>query len=594
MSVFDNINQVEVIKPRGSYQDLSHSVKLTTEVGRLTPTCCFLLAPGEKVRLKSDFFCRLAPMYAPLMDNFDIYSFWFADPWRLEWADLQDFITGGVDGDLDDTLYPTPKVRVKFKTETYVNRAGEVTQLTGADTYKAMCGTGSLADYLGMPVPIINPVDMSTTSDKWQDTIWPATPFRVYHRIWNDYFRNQNIEPEEWEYVDGDVHDLSPVYARLRYKNFNKDYFTSALPNTQLGDTIPLVIDSQVVFDRGSNSGDKVWVYNNTAQPASISGRDSADDPQQQLQLASKNASFAMPGYGTSSSNLAVEGDNGSQFAAFLDNSKSLKVNSSVTINNLRAAIAVQEFQELNARAGHRYIEYILAQYGVYSQDARLQRPEFLGGCSTPVNVSAVLQNSAPTSETDSGVLGSYAGYGQAVGNVPGVEFYTASEYTWIMNIICVVPHNSYMQGLPKHLDIQNRFDLPIPLLAGLGEQPILNKEVFFDCYDNSDRETYNNGTFGYTARYNQYRFLPDSIHGDFRETLNTWHLARLFSPSDRPELNAEFIKINPDEYNRVFNVTSSDFDHFMINIYHSIDAFRKIPRLGTPKLSANPSNMTV
>lgn len=524
----------------------------------------------------------MAAMYAPIMDNIDILSWTFAVPYRLVYADWPSFLTGGVNGDLSGNLYELPTVNINYKSKTYTNRANET--FTDID-YPALCGTGSLADYLNLCSPIFQN-GTSASEENLQDLDKTdnisAIPFRVYHKIWNDYFRNQNIEPEEWDYIDGGNHDLSPVYARLRYKNFSKDYFTSALPDTQLGDPRLIPFEAEVTYVNRAQ-GDTIFAQNNTANDITV------PRTAQIVAETGNNQEQVVPAHGGRTFIPKVVGDGNLTFS--LDNSKNLRViNASATINNLREAIAIQEFQELNMRAGHRYIEFIMANFGVHSRDARLQRAEYLGGHLTPINISAVIQQSQ---STQGNALGSYAGYGQAIGDVPGIDFYTADEHVMIMQIMCVVPHNSYMQGIPKYLDQRNRFDFPTPLLSGLGEQPIRNKEVFFDMY-NADRQAYNEDTFGYTARYNEYRFIPDSIHGDFRQTLNSWHLARLFNSDDRPELNTEFIKIDPLDYNRIFNVTSDDFDHFFIEVYHTIDAFRCIPRLGIPKMSANPGNQII
>lgn len=584
MANFENVNKIDVITPKHSYQDLSHTMKFSCDFGQLIPTSCFILAPNEKIQMKSDFFARMAPMYSPVMDGIDIYNWVFAVPLRLMYADFNDFLIGGADGTLSSS-YEFPTCNINLASGTYTNRAGE----TSSFDYRDVFGAGSLADYLGLPTPI-------TTAD-WsniKDLTMPVLPFRCYHKIWNDYFRNQNLEPEEFEYKDGGNHDLAPQYAVLRYKNFNKDYFTSALTNTQLGSAVEIPFEASVSYNTDNFHPSKIRWKSDTHW----SDPDDVEQEPYQIPIGASvvgedNISkFTNIGMNTATKGASVIGAEGS-----VDNSASLKVgNMTATIQNLRYAIALQQFQELNLRAGHRYVEFVMAHYGSSPADARLQRAEYLGGSRTPIQISAVVQQSATTTKEVSGqrvtdsALGELAGYGVSAGGYDGLEFYTSEEFTMIMSIACVVPHNSYMQGMPKHLDIRNRFDLPIPMFAGLGDQPIEKGEVYFNMWDN-DRVGKNQSTFGYTARYNQYRFLPDRIAGDFRTSLNSWHLARIWSYLNQPALNADFIKIDPEDYNRIFNVTSNDVNHFWIEVYHNIDAWRVIPRLGIPVMHINPTN---
>lgn len=580
MANFENVNKVDVITPRHSYQDLSHTMKYSCDFGQLIPTSCFLLAPNEKIRIKSDFFARMAPMISPLMDGIDIYNYVFACPIRLIYADFNSFLTGGRFGDLASD-YVMPLGNINLASDKYTNRAGVTYNNVG---YKDLFCAGSLADYLGFPTPI-TVSDFSNLKDITVDE-WP---FRVYHKIWNDYFRNQNVEDEEYEYTDGNLaHDIPPQYMQLRYKNFNKDYFTSALPFTQRGPAVEIPFEADVVYKSNEFHPSKIVFPTGTAWHENQTNMDEKQYKIPDLQGNSdvRDQLIGLTDVTTSENSLMGA-------AGAINNADSLAIgNISATINNLRYAIALQQFQELNARAGSRYIEFVMAHYGATPQDARLQRAEYLGGSKTPIQVSAVVQQSQTTIDSDDNVsaLGQLGGYGISTGSYDGIEFYTSEEFTAIMVISCVMPHNSYLQGYPKHFKIRDRFDLPIPMFAGLGDQPIEQEEVYFDMWSDN-RDANNAKVFGYTSRYNQFRFLPDRIAGDFRTSLNTFHLARYFNSLNPPQLNSEFIKVDPADYNRIFNVTDNDVNHFWIEVYHNIDSWRVIPRLGVPVMSVNATD---
>ena len=237
-------------------------------------------------------------------------------------------------------------------------------------------------------------------------------------------------------------------------------------------------------------------------------------------------------------------------------------------MNELRRAEKLQQWLEKNARGGARYVEQILSHFGVVSSDARLQRPEYLGGGKTPVVISEVLQTSA--SQEDS-AQGNPAGNGISVGTSHRFNKYF-EEHGFIIGIMSVLPKTAYQQGLPRMFQRTDKFDYYYPEFAHLGEQEVLNSEVYLD----PTGATYNRGTFGYQSRYAEYKYNADTVHGDFRESLNFWHLGRIFNTADpdgegvgKPVLNKEFVESKPS--NRIFNVTTDDVNHLWAEVYQDI-----------------------
>ena len=265
----------------------------------------------------------------------------------------------------------------------------------------------------------------------------------------------------------------------------------------------------------------------------------------------------------------------------FLDLSQShfadLSQATAATINDLRSAIRLQEWLEKNARGGSRYIESILSHFGVRSSDARLQRPEFLGGGQVPINVSEVLQTSASELATGgvkpSTPQGTMAGHGISVGQNNRVS-YRCEEHGYIVGILSVMPKTAYQQGVPKKFLRKDKFDYYWPEFAHLGEQAIQNQEIFIDS-DPDELEK----TFGYIPRYAEYKYENDTVHGEMRDTLKFWHLGRIFD--NQPQLNAEFIECDPSD--RIFAVLEQE--HFYAIINHSVRAKRLMPYFGTPTL---------
>ena len=553
-------NSVKIKNPKRNKFNLSRSVRLTTEFGRITPVMCEPVLPADKFTISSTLSVKFAPMTFPVMERFKAYlHFWYV-PTRIIWDNWEDFITGGEDG-LQDQVHSYPVIRVD-------------SGITGEDSGVLLSNfaPGSLFDYLGFPAKKMN--DM----ERWNSKDFDALPFKAYQKIYDEFYRDQNLEAamDLHEDRDGDQ-DLDDDGAfinglmSIRYRAWKKDYFTSALPDPQRGPdvTLPLFGDMKIKYNSPTTSD---VVEGRITKMRVLSGQRHFDATVQTgVSDAGTDATYVMD-------------DSGSTYD--IDNSARLTGNlsdiRSASINDVRRGFALQRLYELAARVGGRYAENILGNFGVHAGDARLQRPEYLGGSSVPIYVGDVLQ----TSESGETPLGMPAGVAGALGECK--EFTkTFYEHGFIIGLLTIMPEATYMQGIPRKYLKRDRLDFAWPLLANLGEQEIQNQELYFDFLGNDD---VNKAGFGYTPRYSEYKFGQNSIHGDFRTSLADFHDARVFE--SRPVLNAEFIKVKPTGHdeglNRIFAVTGTEenpikYDHLWVNLYHNVLVRRKLPKYGTP-----------
>jgi len=506
---------VRIQKPKSSVFDLSHENKLTMDMAKLVPVFLQETIPGDKFRVNTECLLRFQPLLAPIMHRVNVYVHFFFVPNRLIWDDWKDFITGGKLG----TLEPNhPKLTG-----------------TGNEAVEAF-GLNSLGDYLGIPVK-------NYVADGEQITPVSQLPFRAYQLIYNEYYRDQNMEDEivipkgSLDYVVSS--EFGQRLHLIRTRSWEKDYFTSCLPTAQRGAAVklPLIgtvdVSGHALFKKESDG------TNPDAGNTKFLG---ASD-----RLSDANSNL-----------LEVVGG----LTGELDEA------TATTISELRTAFSLQRWMEKMMRGGARYIEQIKMMFGVTSSDARLQRPEYLGGGKLPVAISEVLQ----TSETNTTAQGNMSGHAVSAGMATGFSKFF-EEHGFVIGIISVLPRTAYMQGLPRIFSKFDRFDYFWPDFAHIGEQPVFNRELFVSNDDNDEE------TFGYQPRYSEYRYMYDHVHGDFRDTLKFWHMAREFN--ELPLLGKNFTMANPTT--RIYPVEDLRFKKLIVQLYFNFRAIRPIPKFGDP-----------
>lgn len=482
---------------------LSHYKLLTCDMGELVPIGLTEVLPGDTVQQATSLLVRVSPLVSPVMHPVHVrVHHWFV-PNRLVWAGWEDFITGGPDGMNSDIVPSIANPNVE----------------------------GGLGDYLGL-VPgaggLVN-----------------AMPFRAYALIWNEWYRDQDLQTELPISTASGTDTTTPT--SLQHCAWEKDYFTSARPWTQKGPevTIPFGVTAEVV---SNGRQPKLNVYGQVTDGPLISGDDGLE------------SALRVGGATTTQANVAWGSETGLQ--------TDLMSATAVNVNEFRRAFALQRYEEARARYGSRYTEY-LRYLGVRSSDARLQRPEYLGGGKQTIQFSEVLQT-GPGSTDGSPVAG---GVGQLAGHGIGAmrsnryrKFF--EEHGYIISLLSVKPKTMYMTSMARHWLRKTKEDYFQRELQHIGQQPIWNAEV---------HATHANptGTFGYQDRYDEYRRAESTVAGDFRHDLDFWHYARSFA-SD-PVLNADFIKAVPTK--RVNQVQTEDVLWIMAN--HSIQARRMVAAAG-------------
>lgn len=541
-------NSISSRRPRKNVFNLSHDVKLSANMGNLVPVLCQEIVPGDRFRVQSNTFVRVAPMLAPIMHRLNVHMHYFFVPNRLVWNEWEDFITGGREGNANPVF---PRIRI--------NGSTEATNLLGQ---------GTLADYLGVGLGNNDGTSMTKPEDV------SLLPFRAYQMIWNEYYRDQNLSPEINIPIDSGIVTAGQTGVdqlfTMRKRAWEKDYFTSALPWTQRGPeaTIPIQGNAPVVYNNPDNRRQQLVNWNGLDLPTFKTdpelGTDS-EDPGVSADITLRDRFGTVDPVQTS-----VNIDPNDTLYADLENA------TATTINELRRSIRLQEWLEKMARGGARYIEQIASHFGVTSSDARLQRPEFLGGGKSPIVISEVLQTSSTDSESPQANM---AGHGISAGATNRFDR-RFEEHGYIIGIMSIVPRSCYQQGLPRHFSKFDKFDYYWPSFAHLGEQPIYGREIYFGI-DNSDDEL-NDQVFGYTPRYAEYKHMQSRVCGDFKSDLSFWHLGRIFSSA--PSLSSQFVQV--EDIERIFAVNDSGAtDKFWMVVNHDIKAVRPMPRFGTPTI---------
>lgn len=550
--------RVKTPKPPVNKFDLSHDKMLSASMGRLYPVLCQEMVPGDRFRVQSDMMCRTMPLVSPAFGSLKAYIHYFFVPNRLLWDQWEDFITGGETG--EDRPVPP-----------YVSYSDLIRDASTRSGVTDNVGSGCLWDYFGLPIgkdqgsSNINPTPIS------------LLPFKAYSLIYNEYYRDQNVDPEYQIFTDQSGRqqlDSSGKFGfsfhyDVPHRRWLKDYFTSALPTPQRGPDVMLPIQGQANVQLDPNW--KTTPGNQRPIPTFL-------DPNAP---ATPGSPDVQPGYlfGTTSSDstkysFGAGEDQGLSRHLAYDPNGTLKADlataTAVTINDLRRAIALQKFYEISARAGSRYKEMIMGHFHVTPSDARLDRPEYLGGGVSTVNITEIPQTSATGEESPQGNL---AGKGFGIGRSNRSSFF-AEEHGWLIGILSIVPDAIYFQGVNKMWNRLNQEDYYWPAFAHLGEQPILKSELLCDVTENSFGKL-----FGYAPRYAEYKYSPSTIHGEFRTSLANWTFARRLTAAN---LNSDFLSV-PDINNPY--AVQDDSDKYLIWISHRIDALRPMPYYGTPSI---------
>lgn len=513
MKLFDSI---QLSGPPRNKFNLSHERKMSLTMGKLTPIFLQEIVPGDKFRVHSEIFLRLSPLYAPIMHRVDVKTEFFFVPTRLIWDEFQSFITGGEDGLAAPVA---PYVPYNEALRTYFS-------------------IGTLADFFGLPTPLESETVTHTQNIS-------ALPFRAYQLIYNEYYRDQNLTPAiVLTKTSGDQTAQADRILTMRNRAWEKDYFTSALPWAQRGGSVDIPF------------GDASVTYRNQTII-----RDSATDAP--ITLATTGVPFQTDSVG----GLDVKTQD-----AYVDNIESIQA--AGTINDLRRSMRLQEWLEKNARGGARYIEQIWSHFKVKSSDARLQRPEFLGGARQPIQISEVLSTFQPVDTEVSLPQGNMSGHGISYGKLNGFKK-SFEEHGYVIGLMSVLPRTAYQQGIARMWQRTTKFDYYWPEFANIGEQEIRTTELYHNTFVANV-----NPVFGYQSRYSEYKYQPSTVHGDFRESLNFWHMGRIFE--NEPALNTSFVTSDPTD--RIFAVQTAGPDtRLLCQVYNKVDALRPMPYYGTP-----------
>ncbi|WNK12922.1 MAG: major capsid protein [Microvirus sp.] len=519
--MFSEVPKINI--PRSRF-DRSFGYKSTFDAGGLIPFFVDEALPGDTYAVKMAAFARLATPIYPIMDNMRIETFFFAVPNRLVWDNWARFC-GERKSPNDSVDYLVPEVEI-------TNAPNE-----------------SIYDYVGLPTKISAAYKVS------------ALPFRAINLIWNEWFRDQNLQTP-LTVNTGNGPDTQATYS-IPKRGKRHDYFTSCLPWLQKGDAIQLSLgESAPISGLGKQT---------TNFPGTNGAFYETDD---------QTGAVTYPRYSTfgTTADYIWGGRGTNATGGFPDVYADLSKATSSTVNELRQAIQVQRILERDARAGTRYTEIVQSHFGVISPDARLQRPEYLGGGSSPVNISPVAKTVSDGTNNFTGELGAFG----TVGFTDHGFTKSFTEHCIIIGFMNVRADLTYQHGIEKFWNRQTRFDFYWPTLAHLGEQAVLNKEIFIS--DGTIPDGTAEEVFGYQERYAEYRYKPSKITGKMRsndaQSLDAWHLSQNFV--NQPMLVDIFIEENPP-IDRVIAIPTEP--HFIFDSYIAMSCVRPMPVYSVPGL---------
>lgn len=499
--------------------------KTAFDAGYLVPFMVDEVLPGDHLSYDVTAYVRMATPIFPLFDNQRIDTFWFYVPARILWVNWNRFM-GEQPNPGDSIAYTLPKL---------TSPVGGFAEF-------------SIYDHMGIPIAL----EASSTIQV------NSLPLRAYNRIWNDWFRDQNIQNRVPVRID-DSDDLVADYE-LKRRNKSHDYFTTALPWAQkfASPATPLTGLAPI-------------------QGIGLSNTNTSPSTEPVLETARGSVNYVLNSYIQNSGNIPSDqvmfwemDANGPAIYADLSQATGM------TINNFRQAFMIQSLVERDARGGTRYVELLRSHFGVINPDFRLQRPEYIGGGQSALNITPIAQ----TAPTEGSVVGQLGGAGTAVGQHRAS--YAATEHGYILGLINVRTELSYQQGLHKMWTRSTRYDFYWPSLAALGEQAVLRQEIYATGEDALDETV-----FGYQERWHEYRTRTSEVTGIMNSTrtgtIDSWHLAQEFAAP--PTLSDAFIRDEPPMTRVLAAGGSANNQQYLADILIKRTAVRAIPTFGTPAL---------